>query len=565
MSQQQATERISLTLEDSQKNEIELPFRMLVISDLTCDERSSELTDDPLWSASEGIDAMLSKYRVSTNIRVQDHLTARDDSEFVFQFEPRSMEDFHPDFLLQDVPQLQDVFELYRQLSDSRIKSNRLIEALGELGIHYDADQLDETTRLGLISDIEMRLSAQLDEIIRHPTFKTLEASWRGLDFLIQQVNFNENTDIAVINLSKQALSEDFEDAPDVTRSGLYNLVYSKEYGQFGGRPYGLIIGDFQIQPNTQDLTLLKNIASVASSSHTPFVSAAHAKFFSLDDYSQFSKIRDLDSHFDQPAFAKWNAFRQLPESRFVGLVLPRFLLRENYVEDLNSAFPYKEKVSKKSIGGCWGNAAFAIASRFANSFAQFRWFVNVTGEDYGIIPDLEVRNGHGAQRTQIPTEIMITDRAESDLVNRGFIPLTIHKSQRKAVVLSMPSCCGIYENDNRASDLDRRLENQLPYMFISCRFSQYLKVMQRENLGAWHNRSELENQLNRWLKQYVSDMDNPTPSVRARRPLRHARITVREAEHNPSWYLINIILTPHLKYMGKSFTLSSSGKLDKA
>ncbi len=563
MSQVQATERINLTLEDSQNNVIELPFRILVISDLTCDERSAEFAGQSLLSAEDGIDTLLGKQRIRAQLRVQDCLSGSD-SELLVTFEPHSMEDFHPDFLLQDVPVINEVYELYRQLADSSVRSNRLVEPLAELGLEFDESDLDETTRLALISDIELRLSSQLDAIIQHPTFKTLEASWRGLEFLVQQVNFNENTEISVLNLSKTALAEDFEDAPDVTRSTLYQQVYSKEYGQFGGRPFGLIIGDFQFNPHQQDIVLLRNIASVAASAHTPFISAAHARFFSIDDFNQFSKIRDLDAHFDQPALAKWNSFRQLPESRFIGLALPRFLLRENYTDDGGSHFPYKEKVNRKQKGGCWGNAAFAVASRFANSFAQFRWFVNVTGEDYGIIPELEVRHGQGAHRTQIPTEVMVTDRSEAELVRLGFIPITIHKTNRKAVILSMPSCCGIMDSSNKAAELDQRLENQLPYIFISCRFSQYLKVMQRENLGAWHNRSQLENEMNRWLKQYVSDMDNPTPSVRARRPLRHARITVRESEHNPSWYLINIVLTPHLKYMGRSFTLTSSGKLEK-
>jgi type VI secretion system protein ImpC len=98
----------------------------------------------------------------------------------------------------------------------------------------------------------------------------------------------------------------------------------------------------------------------------------------------------------------------------------------------------------------------------------------------------------------------------------------------------------------------------------IVSRISQYLKIMQREHLGSWRNRRDLDQQLNKWLSQYVSDMDNPAAGVRARRPLRRAEVKVRELEGKQDWFVTRIQVTPHLKFMGSSFELSETSKMEK-
>jgi len=100
--------------------------------------------------------------------------------------------------------------------------------------------------------------------------------------------------------------------------------------------------------------------------------------------------------------------------------------------------------------------------------------------------------------------------------------------------------------------------------MFIISRMAHYLKVIQRENIGTWKERGDLETELNNWIRQYVADMDSPLPGVRSRRPLRQAQVTVEEVDGEPGWYRVGLKVRPHFKYMGAYFTLSLVGKLDK-
>ena len=89
-------------------------------------------------------------------------------------------------------------------------------------------------------------------------------------------------------------------------------------------------------------------------------------------------------------------------------------------------------------------------------------------------------------------------------------------------------------------------------------------KVLQREQIGSWKARSDLELELNKWIRQYIADQDNPGAEVRGRRPLRSAQILVSDVDGEPGWYRVAINVRPHFKYMGADFTLSLVGKLDK-
>jgi len=239
-----------------------------------------------------------------------------------------------------------------------------------------EGEKVDKAFVDALIAEIDQKLSRQIDEIMHHPAFQKLESAWRGLKFLIDRTDFRENIKVEVLNCSKEDLLADFEDSPEVPKSGLYKLVYSAEYGQFGGRPYGAIISNYEFGPGPQDIALLQKCASVAAMAHAPFLAAAGPQFFGLKDYLNLPNLKDLKSIFEGPQYTKWQSFRETEDSRYVGLLLPRFLLRLPFGANTVpvKAFNYEEDVVGKHDAYCWGNATVALASRIADSFAKFRW-----------------------------------------------------------------------------------------------------------------------------------------------------------------------------------------------
>jgi type VI secretion system protein ImpC len=257
-----------------------------------------------------------------------------------------------------------------------------------------------------------------------------------------------------------------------------------------------------------------------------------------------------------------------------VGLVVPHFLLRTPYGQNTtpSKSFNYEENVADNGHNKfLWGNAAFTFASRLTQSFADYRWCANIIGpQGGGTVGDLPIYNyeAMGEIQTKIPTEMLISERREYELAEQGFISLAMRKNSDNAAFFSAnstqkPKFFG-NTKEGKEAETNYKLATQLPYIFVVNRLAHYIKVLQRENIGTWKERSDLEGELNNWIRQYVADMDAPGPEVRSRRPLRSAVIEVSDVEGDPGWYRVSMRVRPHFKYMGASFTLSLVGKLDK-
>ena len=424
-----------------------------------------------------------------------------------------------------------------------------------------------------MIAGLDRKLSAQMDMILHDQTFQKLESAWRSMKYLVDKTDFRENIKIELMNVSKEDLLDDFSDAPEITKAGLYKIAYTSEYGQFGGKPYGLMVSNYEFGPGAQDIRLLQYLAGVANMSHAPFVAAAGSAFFGLEDFSGLPNLKDLKAIFEMPQYTKWQSFRESDDARNVGLVLPHFLLRLPYGPDSQPAksFAYREDVEEGNRGFLWGNAAFAFAAQVSESFANYRWCANIIGpQGGGAVEDLPVYQyeAMGDLQTKIPTEILISERREFELAEEGFIALTMRKGSDNAAFFSANSVQKpkAFSNtpEGKQAETNYKLGTQLPYNFIISRLAHYIKVIQRENIGTWKERGDLETELNNWIRQYVADMDNPSPAVRSRRPLRKAEIEVSDVEGDPGWYRVSLKVQPHFKYMGASFTLSLTGKLDK-
>ena len=423
-----------------------------------------------------------------------------------------------------------------------------------------------------LLADLDKRLSSQVNAIMHNEQFQKLERAWRGLKYLVDNTDFRQNIKIEFISVSKEDLLTDFQDAPEIMSSGLYKHIYTAEYGQFGGQPVGAVIGNYEFGPGPQDMELLQHLASVSAMSHAPFVGAAGQEFFGIDSWEELPNLKDLKSIFEMPQYTKWRSFRESENARYIGLTLPRFLLRVPYGSNTVPAksFVFEEDAASND-DFCWGNTAFAFAGRLTDSFAKYRWCANIIGpQGGGAVENLPVYTfeSMGQVQTKIPTEVLISERREFELAEEGFIALSMRKGADNAAFFSANSCqkSKVFANtaEGKAAELNYRLSTQLPYMMIMNRLAHYIKVIQRENIGTWKERNDLERELNTWISQYVTGMDDPDPVTRSKRPLRMAQITVNDVEGEPGWYTVGIMARPHFKYMGASFTLSLVGKLDK-
>ncbi|QIZ84031.1 type VI secretion system contractile sheath large subunit [Bermanella marisrubri] len=557
------TDRINLVYENHDNQMVELPFKIMVLSDFTHDTRSEEIHDGSIHKLEGDVDQLLAGFHINLQFNIKNFLLGTEGAaDIAIDLPISSLEDFAPENILLSIPELNQAYQLYRQLGEPSISLDKLASSEDNSVLHVDPTW-DFTDRLIAQEALWDRINKQLNAIIHADSFNQVETSWRSLGYIADHIDSRENIELVVCNISKQALMEDFEDSPDVTQSSLYSKVYTDEFGQFGGRPYSMIVADYEFGPRQQDIALLSSLAQLAEISHAPLLSAASSQLFGISNYHEFSNIRDVAAHFDQPQYTKWNSFRDKSFSRYVCLTLPKFQVRPPH-HIVDAGFEFVEDGKEQS--GIWANAAYGLATRFINSFKEYRWFINVSGEEYGLLDNINMHESKNQLGQLIPTEVLVSDRIGNQLINNGFTPLSIFRKSGQAGFIAVPSCHRLDLDDSDSQSLlNQTLETQIPYMLICSRFSQYIKVMQRENIGSWLTRSQINQSVNQWLKQYVSDMDNPAPAVRARRPLRNASVQVRDVEGKSGWFMSTISITPHFKYMGKSFTLMERGRLEKA
>lgn len=424
-----------------------------------------------------------------------------------------------------------------------------------------------------MVAEIDHKIGQQMDAILHHPDVQQLESAWRGLSMLVDRTDFRENIKIEFVHVTKDELLDDFEASSDVTQSGFYKHVYSSGYGQFGGEPIAAVIGNYYFGPSTPDMKLLNYVASVGAMAHAPFIAAAAPQFFGVEGFQELPNLKEVRDIFDGPRYAKWRALRESEDSRYLGLALPRFLLRQPYdpLDNPARSFQYTERVQASHENYLWGNAAYLMASRITDSFAKYRWCPNIIGpQSGGAVEDLPVHlyEALGQVQAKIPTEVLVTDRREFELAEEGFIPLTMRKDSDNAAFFSANSVqkpkVFPKTKEGQQAQTNYRLGTQLPYMFIINRLAHYIKVLQREQIGSWKERQDLERELNSWLKQYVADQENPPADVRSRRPLRAAKVEVSDVAGDAGWYQVSMAVRPHFKYMGANFELSLVGRLDK-
>lgn len=405
------------------------------------------------------------------------------------------------------------------------------------------------------IAQIDHLISIQLNEIMHAPEFQKLEGTWRGLRYLLANSETSDMLKIKILNVPKKELLRDLQRAPEFDQSALFKKVYEEEYGVFGGAPFGALMGDYEFGKSGQDIELLEKISQVAAAAHAPFITAASPEMLNMESFTQIDAPRDMAKVFDTTEYAKWKAFRQSEDSRYVALTLPRILMREPYGNDTVpvEAFHYEEHVDGTDHDKyLWANSGWALSARVTNAFALYGWCACIRGvESGGLVEGLPVHNfrtDSGDVAMKCPTEAQITDRREKELADLGFAPLVHQKGTPNACFFSVQSAQKPKTYTSDAATANARISAQLPYIFAVSRFAHYLKAMMRDKIGGYMSRSEAQTFLNNWIANYVVGNDDAPMSVKAKRPLKEANVEVVEVAGKPGAYRAVAFLRPHFQ-----------------
>ena len=407
------------------------------------------------------------------------------------------------------------------------------------------------------IAQIDELLQLQLDQILHNPAFQALEASWRGLHYLVDKSETGTHLKIRLLNASKADLVKDIESAVEFDQSALFKQIYEEEYGTYGGNPFSVLIGDYDFGRDPADMATLTGISGVAAAAHAPFIAAASPELFDWASYTEMNTPRDLAKIFETAELIKWRSFRESEDSRYVTLTLPRVMMRYPYgpktkpVDGLN----YTEQLSGKEADHqnyLWGNPAYALGARITDAFSKHRWCAAIRGaEGGGLVADLPIytfKTDNGDITFKCPAEVSITDRREKELNDLGFLALCHCKGTDYATFFGGQTTNKPKKYNLSAANRNANISSMLPYILAASRFAHYLKVMMRDKVGSFMTRENVQNFLNQWIAQYVLLTDDAPQAVKAKFPLREARVDVIELADKVGAYKAIAFLKPHFQ-----------------
>ncbi len=415
------------------------------------------------------------------------------------------------------------------------------------------------------IAEIDAALNRQINSILHHPRFQRLEATWRGVRHLHACIASEEDASIElrVLDASWREVERDFERAVEFDKSELFLKIYENEFGMAGGRPFGLLIGDFEIHPRPgpnrphDDIGILSSFSQLAAAAFCPFVTNASPAMFDLDEFGGLQRTLNHARTIEQLSYLKWRSLRDTEDSRFLGLTLPHVLMRLPYEDDGTrcDGFCFREDVNGPDRSKyLWGGAAFAFGCVVIRAFATSGWFADIRGvhrgiEGGGLVTGFPAHNFGTDKRgiaMKCSTDVIVTDNLEKQLSELGFMPLCHCYDTPYTAFYSNRSVQKPKTYDRAAATTNAQISSMLQYMLCVSRFAHYIKALGRDLLGSATEPGEFQNRLQDWLVSYVTSDSEAPPEIKAKYPLREADVEVRAHPSKPGSYECIIRLVPH-------------------
>jgi len=426
----------------------------------------------------------------------------------------------------------------------------------------------------GMIAALDRKLTEQVNPIIHHPDFQQLESSWRGLNYLVMNTPTGKDLKIRVLNISKDETRKMLRQYKDAAwdQSPLFKKVYEAEFGQLGGQPFGAFTCDYYFDNSGPDVEIMKGLSKIGAAAHAPIIAGTAPQMMGMQSWQELANPRDLGKQFDSVDYMAWRSFRDMSDSKYLALTMPRFLGRPIYGPNTNPVdeFAFDEQTDGSHDKHLWVNAAYGLAVRITDAFKSYGWCTRIRGVESGGtiegLPTATFPTDDGGVDAKCPTEIAISDRREAELSKSGFMALIHRKNTDQATFIGAQTVNAPKAYEDPAATANANLAARLPYIFASCRFAHYLKCMVRDWVGSNREGPQLQADLQSWILQYVDGSpDTSSEETKARKPLKEASIEILPDEENPGQYRGIFRFIPHYQFEGMDVSLSMVSRLPKA
>jgi type VI secretion system protein ImpC len=424
-----------------------------------------------------------------------------------------------------------------------------------------------------VISMIDKLIELQVNTIISHVEFRSLEQEWLKIQELCKSET--DDVEVAILDVKKEELQYDFErNLYDISNSDFFKKVYVSEFDQYGGEPYGAILGLYDFENSEDDITWLTGMGMVAKNSHAPFIASIDKSFFGVDDLSEIDQIKSFETLLEHPKYKNWNDFRRLDEAAYIGLTVGDFMLRQPYHPDNNpvqhkSMKGFSEIVDYQDNNSyLWGASSIQLVKNMMRSYDKTRWFQYIRGvESGGFVSNLvsSVYDNKGVIETKSPLNVMFADYMELSLANVGLIPFVAEKGTSNACFFSVSSAKKVDDFVDEFDSANSRLISNLSYTMCISRISHFIKCVIRDKIGSVVGTEQIHSIISDWISEYVTTVLQPTPLEMARYPFRNVDIGVKSIPGKPGWYSCKINVIPHIQFEGMDTTMTIDTRLEPA
>jgi len=465
----------------------------------------------------ESFDDIMQRVRPRLALRVDNKLGPTGQLAIELQF--RTLNDFSPNCFVEQVEPL-------RRLRDDCGSGNE------------PADE--NSARL---------VQQQLAAIMHAPAFQRLEASWRGLHYLVSNTETSANLRVRMLSATKAELLADV--GGDQPLNGWLAKSLFSEWNTPGGDPFGVVVTDYEFSNREDDARLLSGLATIGARASCPFLAAAECGMFRVPQAAELSRLTDLKEVFASSDYAQWNALRERAESHFVVLTIPRMLARAPYgPAKSNPEYSFQEarlgadsQPLPLSTAECvWMNSAYALAGRMTVAFSRTNWCWDICGPVGGKVENppvglFEAAGGDGFE-TRL-TEAAFDEKQEAELLELGFTVLSQRKNADEAVFFNP---CAIYKPNTPTSSeasFHSATSARLHYMLVAARVAHHATCIARDLVGCFMLASDVECWLNRWIADYVV-ADSTSQHDRLGNPsvLTECSFALKESAERPGEYV---------------------------
>lgn len=471
---------------------------------------------------------------------------------------------------------LQPIPESVREFTDSERFVSSLAAVMFNLEVNLDKEAGEEAIitkqRLQkIIEYIDELTNVQLREVYADPKFKELERCWRSVEDLVATTDFSANVKLSLLDVSKEEIFEDLEmNSADIGGAEMFKKLYVAEYDQYGGEPFGGVMGMYEFDQGRKDMLWLETMGKIATACHAPFIGAVKPQFFGCESMAEMNQLRDLTTMLGTPKYKRWNRLRESEEAAYIGLVLPRVMLRPPYddvtypADDIS--FNEIERAKQGDDDGyLWGTAVTLFARNLVRSFSNTGWCQYIRGPRSGgqienlATHEFELR---GENQTKTAVEITMPDFREYELARAGFIPLIQKKGAGEAAFYSAQSIKKSEVFKDPKDSENSQLVTNLAYTYSITRIAHYLKCIMRDNIGSAANALSVQNQIDRWIAGFTTALVNPDDLTLRYYPFKAYSLEVVDVPGKVGWYHCNLSILPHVQFEGLDVDLRIDARL---